>query len=299
MKDSSLTSKYNHAQLPTCANSHTMMQPASSEGAQSPSLHFDTTPPAADEPTTADFELSSIDDIIGDIGDLQVPDLDAGLIDFIPEEEMVETRYTLPKIAATKSEYVMYDNAVKMAKVTKIGKGERVDAFVSGSFIFGDFIEAFLTSHNAKATKMTISTLSMSQENVDSLRTLLDKGYIDELNLIISVYFWGNERHSLIPYIYRELDGDQSGRFQLAVAGIHTKTCHFETLGGKKIVIHGSANLRSSGNIEQFTIEENPELYDFYEEQYEKILTKFATIRKPIRNSNAWEIFTRKYFRDE
>ena len=109
-----------------------MMQPASSEGAQSTSLHFDTTPPAADEPTTADFELSSIDDIIGDIGDLQVPDLDAGLIDFIPEEEMVETRYTLPKIAATKSEYVMYDNAVKMAKVTKIGKGERVDAFVSG-----------------------------------------------------------------------------------------------------------------------------------------------------------------------
>lgn len=63
--------------------------------------------------------------------------------------------------------------------------------------------------------------------------------------------------------------------------------------GGRKILIHGSANLRSSGNIEQFTAEENPELYDFYDENFTKILDTYATIRKPIRHTRLWEEFTK------
>lgn len=172
----------------------------------------------------------------------------------------------------------------------------RADAFIAGSFIFGDFIEAFMTMNHAITSKMTISTLSMSQENVDSLHNLMEAGFIKELNLIISVYFWAHERNGLLPYIYEQLDMDN--RFQLAVAGIHTKTCHFETLGGKKICIHGSANLRSSGSIEELIVEENPGLYDFFDEQMGKIVEKYKTINKPIRNSNAWDLFTRKYFKD-
>ena len=217
---------------------------------------------------------------MGDIGNFDLPDLDLNLVDFLPSDETEETRYTLPKVVPMKEDFVMYDNAQKMAKELRLG--------------FGDFIEAYLTTQRACAKKMTISTLSLSQNNVDSLHTLMDKGYIEELNLIISVYFWGNERRSLVPYIYKQLDiGD---RFQLAVAGVHTKTVHFETLGGRKIIMHGSANLRSSGNIEQFTMEENPELYDFYDDHFSRILDKYATIRKPIRNSKAWDLFTRMTF---
>ena len=117
--------------------------------------------------------------------------------------------------------------------------GARYDVFVSGSFIFGDFLEAFIMGNNAKCKKMTISTLSLNQNNVDSLYNLLAGNYIDELNLIVSVYFWGNEIRSLIPYMYRKLDF--GNKFQLSVASIHTKTAQFETLGGRKVVIHGSA----------------------------------------------------------
>lgn len=184
-------------------------------------------------------------DFLGDIGNFELPDIDLDLMEFLPSDETEETRYTLPKVVPMREDFVLYDNAQKMARELRLGFGERFDAFVSGSFIFGDFIEAYLTTQNACAKRMTISTLSMSQNNVDSLHTLMEKGYIEELNLIISVYFWGNERSSLIPYIYKQLDiGD---RFQLAVAGVHTKTVNFETLGGRKIVLHGSANLRSSG----------------------------------------------------
>ena len=104
------------------------------------------------------------------------------------------------------------------------------------------------------------------------------------------------EIRALIPYIYRQLDIDN--RLQLAVANVHTKTAQLETAGGKKIIAHGSANLRSSGSIEQFTIEENPELYDFYDEMFNRILERYATIRKAVWGKSLWADLIRKKFND-
>lgn len=212
------------------------------------------------------------------------PDLDLECFDNLdcfdgaPEDE---NRYVRPKLKPFKESQVIYEHAVELVEAIHIDTGIRYDAVVSGNFIFGDFIEAFMVQNNCKAVRMNITTLSLGQENIDSLHTLLDKGYVDNLNLIVSAYFYAHEVHRLIPYLYNRLDIDN--RFQLAVAGTHMKTCLFETLGGKKIVIHGSANLRSSGNIEQFTIEENPELYAFYHEIDDNILKTYATINKEIR----------------
>lgn len=245
--------------------------------------------PVADSDTTDSFDL------ISDIGNFDIPEIDFGLFDFDPGEVAnTENRYVKPKLVPMNDEQVLYDNAIKLAKEIKLGKGDRYDCIVSGSFIFGDFIEAFMTHNNAKAVSMTITTLSLSQDNIDSLHTLLTHGYIDRLNMIVSDYFYSHERHALIPYIYRELD--IADRFQLAVAFVHTKTVHFETLGGKKIVIHGSANLRTSGNCEQFTIEENPELHDFYEERFNPILERFATINKTAPRKTQWRDMTIKKF---
>jgi hypothetical protein len=230
-------------------------------------------------------------DFISDIGNIDIPELNIDFFDFMPQEVAdTENRYIKPKLVAMHDDQVMYDNAVKLAKEIHIDKGIRYDCIVSGSFIFGDFLEAFLVNNNAKAVSMTITTLSLSQENVDSLNTLLTHGFIDNLNIIVSDYFYSHERHALVPYMYERLDIDN--RFQLAVAFVHTKTVHFETLGGKKIVIHGSANLRSSGNCEQFTIEENPELHDFYEERFTPIIERFATIRKTAPRRQQWRDMT-------
>lgn len=195
---------------------------------------------------------------VGDIG-IETPDFDTALFDILEDEVGAETRYIKPKVYATSSDFVMYDNAVKLARDIEITEGSRYDVVVNGSFIFGDFLEAFIVRNNAKCKRLTISTLSLNQNNVDSLHNLITHGYIDELNLIVSAYFYNMEIRALIPYIYRQLDIDN--RLQLAVANVHTKTAQLETLGGKKIIAHGSANLRSSGSIEQFTIEENAELF--------------------------------------
>lgn len=234
-----------------------------------------------------------------DFGNIELPDLDLDLFagPGDDDDKRMETRYMKPYRPDTfRQEDILYENALTLAKHLTLEKGQMANVIVSGAFIFGDFIEAYITHHMAKVKRMTISTLSLSQENVDSLQNLLDNGYLGHLDLIISAYFYAHERHALVPYLYEHLD--HQNRFQLSVCGSHMKTVHFETTGGKKIVIHGSANLRSSANIEQFTIEENPALFDFYEEVTRKIIDKFKTINKPIRGQPLWDTITRKTFND-
>lgn len=235
-------------------------------------------------------------DFLGDIGNFDIPEIDLELFDFDPDEVAdAENRYCKPKMIPMREDQILYDNAVKLAREIKIEKGSRYDCIVSGSFIFGDFIEAFMVHNNCCAESMTITTLSLSQENIDSLSNLIQKGYIRQLDMVVSDYFYSHERHQLIPYMYRALDIEN--RFQLSVAFVHTKTVHMTTLGGKKIVIHGSANLRTSGNCEQFTIEENPELHDFYEERFRPIIDRFATIRKTAPRKVQWKDMTTKQFK--
>lgn len=233
-----------------------------------------------------------------DFGNIPVPDLG---LDWLPKadegvEPPIDTRYLTPRVRPTAEKYILYDNAEDLAKNIEVTPGSRHHAIVSGNFIFGDFIEAFMTTRNVQATEMTVATLSLSQDNVDSFYHLMRTHHIEHLNLVISSYFYGNERHALIPYIYNSLDSLGDGRFQMAVAGTHTKTVHFKTLGGKHIIIHGSANLRSSGNIEQFCIEESKELYDFYEEVYSSIIEKYKTINQELRCSSLWETISQKQF---
>lgn len=226
-----------------------------------------------------------------DFGGVEIEDVNLSDFDLqIGHNE--ETRYCKPKLYALKKNQIIYNHAVDLAREIDIREKQRYDVIVSGNFIFGDYIEAFLKTWNANCPKMTISTLSMSQDNIDSLENCIRGGYVNELNIIVSSYFYSHERRSLIPYMYKHLDIDN--KFQLAVAGVHTKTCHFKTLGGKNVVIHGSANLRSSGNIEQFTIEDNEELYNFYDNMFDEIIDRYKTINKQIRGNELWDIINNK-----
>ena len=71
---------------------------------------------------------------------------------------------------------------------------------------------------------------------------------------------------------------------------LESKICIFETECGQKIVIHGSANLRSSSNIEQFVIEESEMIYDFNFDYMSKIVEVYKTINKPIRGGKLWDV---------
>lgn len=209
----------------------------------------------------------------------------------------LETRYIRqPLRNKLRADQVKYENAGRLARdIGILHPGERVDALIAGSFIMGDFIMAYLVENKLHAKYMLVSTLSLSERNVLSFAKLIEHGYLDKLDMMLSTYFFANEYHGLIRYLYRELDHDD--RFQLAVSDIHTKITMFDTPEGK-FVIHGSANLRSSQNVEQICIENNPELYDFYTDAFTKVIDVHKTIRKPIRGAAAFDIITRVKFND-
>lgn len=98
---------------------------------------------------------------------------------------------------------VKYANAEKLA--TDIGSlpvNFRAFCILDGKFIFGDFIEALIVKNNWEVDDLTISTLSMSQDNVDSLQNLITGDFVKSLNIIVSCYYFANERHrdGLMPY---------------------------------------------------------------------------------------------------
>ena len=89
-------------------------------------------------------------DFLGDIGNIEIPEVNLDFFDFDPEEEAdTENRYVKPKLVPMKTDQVLYDNAAKLARELKIEAGSRYDCIVSGSFIFGDFIGAFMVLHQA------------------------------------------------------------------------------------------------------------------------------------------------------
>lgn len=201
--------------------------------------------------------------------------------------KIVKTRYCKPKIFKGVRK-VKYKKAIDLAK--EIGKdvfsGERIFAIVSGAFIFGDIIEALLEENPSEfIEEITLSTLSINIENIGSLRNIVEMKQCNKINLIVSDYYYAHNRQN-IEFIYEELD--RNNNFRLGVAGIHTKMILMRMKSGKKIVIHGSANLRSSSSMEQIMIETSDELYDFSYEFHDAIINKFGTINKAVRGNALW-----------
>lgn len=193
-------------------------------------------------------------------------------------DDETETRVIKPRIA--KPRKVAYRHAVDMANDIELTEGANYYALVSGDFIFGDLLEALIIDKETHIKRLDIATLSLSQDNIDSLRNIMDSGFCLKLRLIVSHYFYSHERNGLVPYLYQELDRGE--RFQFSVAGNHTKITCFETFEGLKFTIHGSANLRSSQNVEQFMLTQDTDMFDFNTKYLDTIHDQYYTINHGI-----------------
>lgn len=232
-----------------------------------------------------EFEFD-IDESVFDIDYNDFNNIDDSEFDFSFETE--KKRYINPGKKKTTTKPVKYRNAMNLARhIGNIQRDDRFFIFLDGNFVFGDFIEAWIIHNNYNVLEMTISTLSMSRNNIDSLGNLFHGDYLQKLNIIVSDYFFSHERRDLVPYMYHELDVDN--RFQLAVARVHTKVCLIKTECGREIIIHGSANLRTSGNVEQIVIETDDELYKFNDEWHKEIIEKYKTINKCVGGKELWQ----------
>jgi hypothetical protein len=187
---------------------------------------------------------------------------------------------------------VMYKSAQEMAGLCVVEDGDTVEAIVDGRFIFGDFIHAWIISTGKVVEELTISVLSLGAENVDAFAALMEAGWIKKLNIIVSGMFFAHEEKGLVKYMYMHLDKPNGPKFTLACGYVHTKIVNVLFKAGQKVCICGSANLRSSDNVEQFTIRAEAGIYDFHQEWMGTVLEKYGTIDhnhpKPIRKE-FWE----------
>lgn len=192
---------------------------------------------------------------------------------------------------------VRYSHAVDFVNdIIKDGlpeKDEAIFAIISGNFIMGDFFEAFLRETGLIAEEIIFSTLALNRENVDSMENILKYMITTDgkMALIVSA-FWASRQgfkkqglnyitENLIPY-----DG-----FYFAIAGIHTKITLIKTTCGRHFVFSGSANLQSSGNVEQIEIIDSEILYNWNRETWiAKVIDKYQAHGQKIRRKELWDL---------
>lgn len=230
-----------------------------------------------------DFNLGEID-FDFDLGDFEL-DAETEETEDAPQQFARVKKFKRPRVCK-------YEYAEKLASdIGDIKDGESVFCIVSGNFIAGDFIEAYLKVNNLTCDEIIVSVLSLSQENVDSLKNIFLQGRCKKMGLLISDYFFAHERRKDggVPYIIDEMkDYD----FSMAAAGIHTKIVLIKTTCGKNIVISGSANLRSSRNIEQVTIDNCNILYEFNRAWICDIIDTYQVTHKSLRAGKLWQKVT-------
>jgi hypothetical protein len=181
------------------------------------------------------------------------------------------------------------DNAAALVSALEMPpEGGYVDVIVGGNFIFGDILWP-LCKRLGTPCRLTLSTLSLSSENVTMFRQMFADETMDYLALVLSDYFYAHERRG----IYRELCDELrpqvvNGSCQIAVAGIHTKVICIES-PRFKLVVKGSANLRSSENVEEFSIIRDAQAFAFHRDWHQSILARYATTLTPVRYAAAYQ----------
>lgn len=242
----------------------------------------------------ADFSVPTLD--FGGVA----ADLDFSLFDVSrggADDGIETTRYDRPRVYDNVLGEVSYEHVRDFVDGLDLSEGYRAFAFVSGNFVFGDVLEAMVERRKVAPRLMTVQTLSMSEENVDSLRNVVDMmgGRLERLRIVLSVYFWGHEHRpgQLVPYLHERLDVPGLD-LDVAFASIHTKIVTMETLSGHHLVMDGSANLRSSRNVEQVRVECDDGLYAFVEGFADRVFAAYSTINRdqpyprPVRGNRLW-----------
>jgi len=135
--------------------------------------------------------------------------------------------------------------------------GDHTHCILRGDFVLGDLIPAVI--ENGWCAHLRIATLGLSEYNAETLAKLVKEGHVGEITMVVSHYFEQVNKSTVYADVRRILEN----------------CCHFVTmrshakvitidLGTDHYVIEGSANLRSSDNLEQMTIYNDPEIAAFH-----------------------------------
>lgn len=137
--------------------------------------------------------------------------------------------------------------------------GEASHVLMQGQYDLMVLLAAIIDS-GGSCQILRIATLSFNDRNVTEMVELLRTGKVSRLQLLCSEYF---RDASAAEYARAGEDfGKFPGRATLAAARCHAKVILIDT--PHKMVIEGSANLRTNANCEQLAIIRDDALHDWH-----------------------------------
>ena len=122
-----------------------------------------------------------------------------------------------------------------------------------------DLIPAILGTRGP-AHDVHIATLGLSTANAVTLAELKESGRIRSLTIVCSHYFQQVD----IATTFREVAARLDGVARIVIERSHAKVVCLPTAAGDHYVLEGSANIRSSDNLEQMTIFNDAEVLEFH-----------------------------------
>jgi hypothetical protein len=137
--------------------------------------------------------------------------------------------------------------------------GQHTHAILRGDFVLCDLVPAII-ARRGRCEALHIATLGLSAANAECLVTLQERGEVGSFDVLCSHYFQQVDKATT----YREVAAKLEGKGRLMVARNHAKVICLPTAGGDHFVIEGSANLRSSDNVEQIAIFNDQELLQWH-----------------------------------
>jgi hypothetical protein len=164
--------------------------------------------------------------------------------------------------------FIRPENARAVLPHLPRAEGDRLHAIICGNFVFCDLLTAI--AWESPGLRLAVATLSFSRRNIDSLILALDAGHLSHFEIILSHYFKSTSK-DLFTAMERDLRPRPDCR--IAVGRTH---CKVALLSGPAlpvpIVIESSANLRSSGNLEQISAFADTALHAFHRATFDLLL---------------------------
>lgn len=151
------------------------------------------------------------------------------------------------------------ENAVPIVGQLPVGSDDRTHCLLRGDFVMCDLVPAVIAARGA-CGHLRIATLGCSIANADVLARLVETGDVQCLTLIVSHYFSQVDKTT----VFRAVEDRLRGCARLVVTRNHAKVICLPTGRGDRYVIEGSANLRSSDNLEQVVITNDEETHAFH-----------------------------------
>ena len=183
-----------------------------------------------------------------------------------PEFSLPQNRFLFHRVKADDKarrrgikSHIRPENAGGILAHLPVGPDDRTHCVLRGDFVLCDLIPHVLAAHG-ECPHLRIATLGMSVANADTLACLVERGSVRELTIVVSHYFQQVDKTTTFRMVAARL----AGKAKLAVTRSHAKVILLPTAQGDAYVFEGSANLRSSDNLEQMLVVNDRETHDFH-----------------------------------